>query len=48
MSEDLSLNDVIMPKCYTRVLWIYDYKIDEQLSPSKRSRSSQDTNDLSK
>ena len=24
----------------------YNYKIDEQLSPSKRSRSSQDTNDI--
>jgi hypothetical protein len=28
-SEDLSLNDVVMPKCYTRVLWVFDYKIDD-------------------
>ena len=26
-STDLSLNDVVMPKCYTRALWVYDYPI---------------------
>ncbi|CAF1653943.1 unnamed protein product [Adineta ricciae] len=29
MPQDLSLNDVVMPKCYTRALWIFDYKIDD-------------------
>jgi hypothetical protein len=33
MPEDLSLNDVVMPKCYTRVLWIFDYKIDDLEKP---------------
>ena len=33
MSEDLSLNDVVMPKCYTRALWVYDYKIDDLEKP---------------
>jgi hypothetical protein len=33
MSQDLSLNDVIMPKCYTRALWVYDYKIDDLENP---------------
>ena len=28
-SEDLSFNDVVMPKCYTRVVWIFDYKIND-------------------
>ncbi len=26
---DLSLNDVVMPKCYTRVLWVFDYRIND-------------------
>ncbi|UJR16193.1 hypothetical protein I4U23_003103 [Adineta vaga] len=29
MPQDLSLNDIVIPKCYTRVVWIYDYKIDD-------------------
>jgi hypothetical protein len=29
MSNELSLNDVVMPRCYTRALWVYDYKIDD-------------------
>lgn len=33
MSEDLSLNDVVMPKCYTRALWVFDYKIDDLQKP---------------
>ena len=33
MSEDLSLNDVVNPKCYTRVLWVFDYKIDSLEKP---------------
>ncbi|CAF0918447.1 unnamed protein product [Adineta steineri] len=33
MLQDLSLNDLVMPKCYTRVVWIYDYKIDDLEKP---------------
>jgi len=33
MPEDLSLNDVVMPKCYIRVLWIFDYKINDLEKP---------------
>ncbi len=33
MPEDLSLNDVMMPKCYTRVLWVFDYQIDDLEKP---------------
>ena len=33
MSQDLSLNDVVMPKCYTRVLWVFDYRIDDLEKP---------------
>jgi hypothetical protein len=33
MPEDLSLNDVVMPKCYSRVLWIFDYKINDLEKP---------------
>jgi len=33
MPEDLSLNDVTMPKWYTRVLWVFDYKIDDLEKP---------------
>ena len=32
-SNELSLNDVVMPKCYTRALWVYDYKIDDLEKP---------------
>jgi len=28
MPEDLSLDDIIIPKCYIRVVWIFDYVID--------------------
>lgn len=28
-ANDLSLNDVVMPKCYTRVMLVFDYQIDE-------------------
>ena len=35
MSQDLSFNDVVMPKCYTRAVWIYDYKIDDLEKPLK-------------
>ncbi|CAF0841164.1 unnamed protein product [Rotaria sordida] len=33
MSEDLSLNDVVMPKCFTRIAVIFDYKIDDLEEP---------------
>lgn len=33
MSQDLSLNDVVMPKCYTRALWMFDYKIADLEKP---------------
>src|SRR5689334_22763822 len=33
MPEDLSLNDIVMPKCYIRVLWVFDYKIDDLEKP---------------
>jgi hypothetical protein len=33
MSDELSLNDVVMPKCYTRVVWVFDYKIDDLEEP---------------
>ena len=33
MSEDLSWNDVVMPKCYVQVLWIFDYKINDLEKP---------------
>jgi hypothetical protein len=33
MPQDLSLNDVVMPKCYTRALWVFDYKIDDLEKP---------------
>ena len=28
-SQELSLNDVVMPKCYTRLLWVFDYQIED-------------------
>ncbi len=33
MSEDLSLNDVTMPKWNTQVLWVFDYQIDDLEKP---------------
>lgn len=33
MPENLSYNDMVMPKCYTRVLWVFDYKIDDLEKP---------------
>ncbi|CAF2562049.1 unnamed protein product [Rotaria sp. Silwood2] len=33
MPEDLSLNDVVMPKCYTRISVVFDYKIDDLEEP---------------
>ncbi|CAF2128601.1 unnamed protein product [Rotaria magnacalcarata] len=33
MSEDLSLNDVVMPICYTRISFVFDYKIDDLEKP---------------
>lgn len=28
MAVDLSANDVVMPICYTRILLVYDYRIE--------------------
>lgn len=33
MSEDLSLNDMAVPKCYTRIALVFDYKIEDLEKP---------------
>lgn len=33
MPENLSFNDMVMPKCYTRTVWVFDYKIDDLEKP---------------
>ncbi len=33
MAEDLSLDDITIPKCYIRVTWMFDYVIDDLEKP---------------
>lgn len=33
MAEDLSLDDITAPKCYIRVVWMFDYVINDLEKP---------------